>query len=68
MEIPPGVDTGDGLRINAHHQVEVYVAPSSQFTRDGSNIFSRVRVGLAQAVLGGTVVVPGLYGDIQLKV
>lgn len=68
VELPPGVDTGDRLRVNNQHIVEVQVRPKHGFQRDGLNVFSRVSIGLAQSVLGGATVVPGLYGDIKLKV
>lgn len=48
--------------------VRVRVLKSKDFQRDGSDIQSTVTLSLAQAVLGGTVYVKGIRGDVKLKV
>lgn len=68
MEIPPGVETGDVLRVNGRNQVEVVVEPSREFKRQGADVFSTVKISLAQSVLGGTVPVQGINGDLNLTV
>lgn len=44
------------------------MAKSDQFRRDGADIHSDVEINVCQAILGGTVRVPGLYEDFVLKV
>lgn len=44
------------------------MARSDQFRRDGADIHSDVEINVCQAILGGTVRVPGLYEDFVLKV
>eukprot|EP00055_Hartaetosiga_balthica_P010575 m.45527 g.45527 ORF g.45527 m.45527 type:complete len:458 (-) comp7227_c0_seq1:1615-2988(-) len=71
IDIPPGVEDGMQLQMsdrNVNVIVSIAVDPSPIFKRDGKNIFSNVDISISQAVLGGRVVVEGLYGDISLKV
>lgn len=44
------------------------VEKSKNFRREGADVHSDVAVSLAQAVLGGTIRLPGIYDDILLKV
>ena len=44
------------------------VSPSSQFRREGADVHTDVTISLAQAILGGTVKVPGIYEDTNLQV
>lgn len=48
--------------------IDFQVAKSDQFRRDGADIHSDVEINVCQAILGGTVRVPGLYEDFVLKV
>ena len=48
--------------------VQIRVTPSRVFERSGANIYSVVEISLAQAVLGGTIGVKGVHGDMNLKV
>ena len=68
MELPAGVNTGDRLRVNNQHIVEVHVRPKPGFQRDGVNVYSKAKIGLAQSVLGGHIYIPGLSGEIKLTV
>ena len=48
--------------------VQIRVKPSRVFERSGANISSVVEISLAQALLGGTIGVKGVHGDMNLKV
>jgi hypothetical protein len=41
----------------------IQVAPSAHFRRDGSDIHSDASVSVSQALLGGSINVPGIYED-----
>ena len=44
------------------------VDKSRQFRREGADVHSDVHISLSQAVLGGTIKIPGIYEDILLNV
>src|SRR5271154_5900342 len=80
VKIPPGVDTGDRVRLSGEGEagrnggppgdlyVEVQVGEHSIFERDGEHLSCEVPVSFATAALGGSVGVPTLEGDVTLKV
>lgn len=44
------------------------MAKSRHFRRDGADIHSDALITLSQAILGGTIRIPGIHGDILLTV
>ena len=80
VKIPPGVDTGDRIRLAAEGEagrnggppgdlyVEVHVREHPIFERDGEHLSCEVPVSFATAALGGTVEVPTLDGNVALKI
>lgn len=78
VTIPPGVASGMNLQINGRGEegpagpgnlyISVMVQEHPVFERDGSDLHVRVRLSLAEAVLGGVVNVPTLEGPVNLKV
>eukprot|EP00171_Calliarthron_tuberculosum_P011136 IDg11136t1 len=80
ITIPPGVDTGSRLRVRNEGDagprggppgdlyVLLRVMPSPDFTRDGINIFSSVRVSYVDAILGKTFSVKTVDGLVDLAV
>lgn len=80
VKIPPGVDTGDRIRLTGEGEggrnggppgdlyVEVRVREHPIFERDGANLSCEVPVSFATAALGGTVEVPTLGGHVSLKI
>jgi len=44
------------------------VEKSRNFRREGADVHSDVAVSLAQAILGGTIRVPGIYEDVLIKI
>ncbi len=80
VTIPPGVDTGDRIRLSGEGEagdrgspagdlyVEVRVKPHPIFERDGNDLVCDVPVDIATAALGGEVEVPTLDGRVKLKI
>src|SRR5579864_280432 len=80
VKIPPGVDTGDRIRLAGEGEagrnggppgdlyVEVHVREHPIFERDGAHLSCEVPVSFATAALGGSVPVPTLEGDVSLKI
>jgi molecular chaperone DnaJ len=80
VKIPSGVDTGDRIRLGGEGEagrnggpagdlyVEVHVRSHDIFERDGEHLSCEVPISFATAVLGGTVLVPTLEGQVSLKI
>ena len=80
VRIPPGVDTGDRIRLSGEGQagvnggppgdlyVQVEVKDHPIFVRDGGNLYCDVPIGFADAALGGEIEVPTLSGRVKLKI
>ena len=80
MKVPPGVDNGDRIRLSGEGEagrnggpagdlyVEIRVREHAIFERDGSHLSCEVPVSFATAALGGTVEVPTLDGNVELKI
>jgi molecular chaperone DnaJ len=80
VKVPAGVDNGDRIRLSREGEpgrnggppgdlyVDISVQAHPIFSRDGQNLSCEVPVSFATAVLGGTVDVPTLDGNVVLKV
>ncbi len=80
VKVPPGVDTGDRIRLAREGEagrnggppgdlyVDISVREHPIFGRDGQNLTCEVPISFATAALGGTVDVPTLDGSVQLKI
>lgn len=81
VEVPPGVDAGDRLRVSGAGEagrqgapagdlyVEIRLAEHDLYERDGRDLHGSVTVPLVQAALGATVVVPGIDGaEVEIDV
>ena len=80
MKIPAGLSDGQQIRLKGQGQpganggpagdaiVKVTVAPSRLFTRDGFNIKIDLPITLYEAVLGASLRVPTLEGEVNLKI
>jgi len=67
IKIPPGVD--DGSRINfGDFYVTIDVSPDPIFKREGSDVLVDVQIPLTLAILGGTIEVPTINGDLKLRI
>lgn len=80
VRIPPGVDTGDRIRLSGEGEagfnggpagdlyVQVEVREHPIFTRDGRNLFCEMPLSFVDAALGGEMEVPTLDGRVKLKI
>jgi len=80
VKIPPGVDTGDRIRLSGEGEmgetggppgdlyVQVHVKDHPIFTRDGANLYCEVPISFPKACLGGEIEVPTLSGKVALKI
>jgi len=69
IEVPAGISKNERVRISAHGH-EIYVSfdvkDDANFRRNGLDIHSDVDISIAQAVLGGSVMVNTLDGAEQI--
>ncbi len=80
VKVPPGVDTGDRIRLSGEGEagensgpsgdlyVHVIVKDHAIFTRDGTDLYCDVPISFATAALGGELEVPTLSGRVKLKI
>ncbi|MFL0801388.1 MAG: molecular chaperone DnaJ [Agarilytica sp.] len=80
VKVPPGVDTGDRIRLAGEGEagadggpsgdlyVQVSVKDHEFFQRDGKNLYCEVPISIFDACLGGELEVPTLDGRVKLKV
>lgn len=80
VDIPAGVDDSQRLRIPGEGEegmnggprgdlfVLIRLAEHSVFQRQGTTIYCTVPITMTQAVLGGTVTVPTLFGPREVKI
>ena len=77
VTIPAGIDEGQSIRIREKGEpgvnggprgdllVEVYVSSDPVFKRQGENIYSTVQISYVDAVLGGTIRIPTVDGEVE---
>ncbi|HMO28069.1 J domain-containing protein [Enterovirga sp.] len=80
VKIPPGMLDGQVLRLKGKGApgagtggpgdalIEVEVLPDPRFTREGDDITLELPVSLAEAILGGRVIVPTPTGEVSMAV
>jgi molecular chaperone DnaJ len=80
VKVPPGVDTGDRIRLAGEGEagpeggpsgdlyVQVAVKEHPIFERDGKNLYCEVPISFVDAALGGELEVPCLDGRVKLKI
>ncbi|WP_323796557.1 J domain-containing protein [Nisaea sp.] len=80
LKIPPATESGKTLRLKGQGRkgsnsgpagdafVEITVEPHDYFHRDGRNVKVEMPVTLYEAVLGGTITVPTVHGNVSLKI
>jgi len=80
VQLPPGTDTGQTLRLKGQGLpgrggapagdafIEITVEPHPLFTRDGSDVLVEVPITLYEAVLGASINVPTIDGKVAVKV
>ncbi|XP_032683453.1 protein tumorous imaginal discs, mitochondrial-like isoform X2 [Odontomachus brunneus] len=71
VPVPAGIEDGQTIRL-AVGRKEVFVTfrveKSRYFRRDGSDVHTDAEISLAQAVLGGTIRVEGVYEDQTIQI
>eukprot|EP00537_Pseudo-nitzschia_pungens_P014294 CAMPEP_0172383814 /NCGR_PEP_ID=MMETSP1061-20121228/1625_1 /TAXON_ID=37318 /ORGANISM="Pseudo-nitzschia pungens, Strain cf. pungens" /LENGTH=481 /DNA_ID=CAMNT_0013112177 /DNA_START=161 /DNA_END=1606 /DNA_ORIENTATION=+ len=80
VDTPPGIDNGMNLRLSGEGAegdpgaprgnllVQVLVDEDDYFVRDGSTVHTEALVSITQAILGGTVDVKTLTGEVEVKI
>jgi len=80
ISIPPGVEDGNKLRVRSEGDAgpkggpsgDLYiflkVKPDPRFKREGPEIYSEVTVSYIDAILGASVKVPVVDGEVEIKV
>jgi molecular chaperone DnaJ len=80
VDTPPGVDNGMNLRLSGQGAegdpgasrgnllVQVIVEKDAYFNRDGSDVHTEIPISVTQAILGGTVDVKTLTGQVEMKI
>jgi molecular chaperone DnaJ len=80
VKVPPGVDTGDRIRLSGEGEAGPDSGPSGDlfvqmsvrqhpiFERDGKNLYCEVPITFIDAALGGDLDVPTLDGRVKLKI
>ncbi len=80
VDVPAGVEDnmqmrvrGEGESIGAHGEpgdlyLRLRVSPDSRFTREGTTIYLKKKIGFSQAALGDTVQVDTVDGLVSMKI
>ncbi len=79
VSIPEGIDDGNRIRISGHGNADkngkrgdlyiaVNVSEDENFVRDGNNVYIEVPVFFTSIVLGTTLKIPSLRGELELKI
>lgn len=80
VKVPPGVDTGDRIRLAGQGEagslggpsgdlyVQVEVSDHEIFSRNGEHLYCDVPISFVDAALGGELEIPTLDGRVNLKI
>lgn len=80
VKIPPGVDTGDRIRLTGEGEAGEHGAPAGDlyvqanvkahkiFERDENDLYCEMPISFTTAALGGEIEVPTLAGKVKLKI
>jgi molecular chaperone DnaJ len=80
VEIPPGIESGQRIRITGGGHageagaasgdlyVRVHVAEDERFQREGTDLVSVIEIPATEAMLGTTATVPSLDGDREVEI
>ncbi len=67
IKIPAGVEDGSRISFQDFY-VTIDVSPDPVFKREGADVFVDVKIPLTLAILGGTIEVPTIDGDLKLRI
>jgi molecular chaperone DnaJ len=79
VHVPPGVESGNVLRVRGGGEavrggspgdlfVRLHVKNDTRFSREGSTIYSTLRIGFTQAALGASVDAETVDGPVRISV
>jgi molecular chaperone DnaJ len=78
VKIPPGVDTGNNLRVRGEGEagaggrgdlyVIIDISRHPVFERHDNDILTEISVSVSKAILGGDISVPTLNGHVEMKI
>ncbi|KAI8896424.1 hypothetical protein BC833DRAFT_528280 [Globomyces pollinis-pini] len=81
VKIPAGIDDGMTVRLSGQGDaaespngrkgdllIQVNIARHDRFKRDGANVLLDVNVPLITAILGGSITIPTIDGNVDLKI
>lgn len=78
LKVPAGTETGSKLRLKGQGRgtkdvigdayIDITVEPHEFFERDGNDILVDIPITLDEAVLGGSITLPTIHGNVTLKV
>lgn len=67
IKIPAGVDEGTRMRFG-DVDIVFHIRPSSEFEREGSDIFTEAILAVPDVVLGTTIEVKTIHGKVKVKI
>lgn len=80
VNIPAGIDDRQSIRVTGYGEpgrnggsrgdmlVDVRVIPSTEFERDGMDVYTKTYISFAQAALGGDIRVKTIDGDVKFPI
>ncbi|KAG5880761.1 hypothetical protein JTB14_010943 [Gonioctena quinquepunctata] len=72
IPVPAGIEDGQTVRMSVGNNKELFVTfrvdKSDYFKRDGPDVHTEAEISVAQALLGGTIRIQGLYEDHTLQI
>lgn len=80
VDVPAGIDDRQRIRVTGQGEpgvnggprgdllVDIRVVPSSEFERDGMNLYTTTHISFAQAALGGDIRVKTIDGDVKFNI
>jgi molecular chaperone DnaJ len=80
FKIPPGIDTGNRIRVPSEGEageyggpsgdlyIQVYIKPHDIFERQGNNLFAEIAIGFADAALGTVKEIETFDGKVSIDI
>ena len=80
IKIPAGIDEGQTIRVSGEGNagkrggksgdlyITIKIRPSREYRRSGADLYKTISVPFTKVVLGGSVKVNTLYGDLNVKI
>ncbi|KAK9870999.1 hypothetical protein WA026_009959 [Henosepilachna vigintioctopunctata] len=71
VPVPAGIQDGQTIRMSVGKKelfITFRVEKSKYFQRDGADVYTNAEISIAQAVLGGTIRIQGIYEDHTIQV